>query len=760
MNTPGRLRARLGALLAVLLLIGLAGGLAVQRPSSVWSLGVLSLLAVLVGLALGWTVMARQAAERRITQARAQRLQHFYTALSQTHQRVVRETDAQRLFDEICRICVETGHARLSCVNLVEDGSFVRQAASAGPAAAFFAGLPERRDLASGDTACPITLQALQQGVPALSADYPNDPRAAAWRSRALAQGLRTMAVFPLCRGGRVIGALGLYADVSGFFDEAVVQLVQQMCGDLSFALDGIDREAARVQALREAEAGYARFSQLFHRAPITTVIVALADQRVFDINDIGCARYGVAREEIIGHAMLDLGIGLLEADRQRMYEELRLNRRVHNLPVRVRTRPGELRDALLNGEVIDYLGEPCLLAMSLDVTELRSAEQARQAQAEAEAASRAKTEFLSRMSHELRTPLNAVLGFSKLLQEDVVERLSERQQAQLDHIGQAGSHLLALINDVLDVARIEAGRLQIEPRALALEPLLDEALRMTEALASEHGVSMHLQAPAGAAPTWVLADPIRLRQVLINLLSNAVKYNRPDGTVRLLWRTEDAAVQIEVIDNGLGMSAEQLAHLYEPFNRLGRERGDIEGTGIGLSLTRQLVRLMHGRLALDSQLGQGTRVSLQLPMAPAAPAPPPVAAAAHDSSAAGVVLYIEDNPVNLLLVEQLLARWPDVRLLQAEDGGNGIALARSLQPDVVLLDMHLPDIDGLQVLRTLRADPATQGLAIVALSASAMPDEVAQAREAGATDYWTKPLDFDAFLAKLHRLLKASQKA
>ena len=406
-------------------------------------------------------------------------------------------------------------------------------------------------------------------------------------------------------------------------------------------------------------------------------------------------------------------------------------------------------------------------VAFVLDLTERKKAQAEATARQAAEASNRAKTEFLSRMSHELRTPLNAVLGFSQLLRNEAQDRLTPQECVQLDHIHRAGWHLLALINDVLDVSRIEAGQLMVQAQALELGPLLDEALNMASPLAQP--LSVTLVAPDRASlPAWVLADPIRLRQVLINLLSNAVKYNRPGGSVRIAiaLSTDGKQVTIDVVDDGIGMTREQLDHLYEPFNRLGRERCGVEGTGIGLALTRQLVRLMQGQMDVDSEVGRGTRVRVSLPAQAIPPTSDSPSFAASMSSPAGtsrgdavppagVVLYIEDNPVNLLLVEHLLARWSAVHLVQAEDGASGIELTRSLRPDLVLLDMQLPDMDGIAVLRALRADPATRDLAVVALSASAMPELMAQACTEGITAYWTKPLDCDRFVADMHRLLQ-----
>lgn len=409
--------------------------------------------------------------------------------------------------------------------------------------------------------------------------------------------------------------------------------------------------------------------------------------------------------------------------------------------------------------------GEQVLMTVVLrDVTELRRAEAAREAQRTAEAASRAKTEFLSRMSHELRTPLNAVLGFAQLLQTSG-EPLGERQRVQVEHIRSAGWHLLALINDVLDVSRIEAGMLQVSLAPVDARAAVAEALRLSASQAQQLGVRLDPLPPG--PPLMVTVDATRLRQVLLNLLSNAIKYNRRDGRVHIDASWEADRLRLVVADTGLGMTAEQKRKLFEPFNRLGREHGGIEGTGIGLTLTRELVLLMDGDIDVDSEPERGTIVTVHLPRAPAGEnvvwnRTTASAAGALDGEVelAGTVLYIEDNPINLLVVEQLLTRWPGVTLAPAEDGEQGLAMAARLRPDLVLLDMRLPDLDGLQVLQRLRDDPATVGLRVVALSASAMPEEVAAARAAGALEYWTKPLDFDRFIADMTRLLKVDTPA
>ena len=393
------------------------------------------------------------------------------------------------------------------------------------------------------------------------------------------------------------------------------------------------------------------------------------------------------------------------------------------------------------------------LTVVARDVSQAKAAEQDHLARLAAESANQAKTAFLSRMSHELRTPLNAVLGFTQLLLSGRQDPLSRTQVRQVELVQQAGWHLLALINDVLDLSRIESGQLRVDARAIDPAPCLQEALALAMPQAQASGIALE-GPPADVDLPVILADPLRLRQVLLNLLSNAIKYNRPHGEVRLqALRLPDGRLQVQVCDSGMGMTADQLQHLYEPFNRLGRERSHAEGTGIGLVLSRELMRLMGGELQLHSAPGEGTRVDLWLPTAPAGmPPAPPAAAPAPDAAAGssadadwgGRVLYIEDNPVNQLLMQQLLARCPTVSLQCVDTGTAGLQAVAAQTPDLVLLDMQLPDMSGLEWLQRQSAAIAEGRLRVIAVSASAMSSDVAAAQAGGAVDYWTKPLRLD----------------
>ncbi len=375
-----------------------------------------------------------------------------------------------------------------------------------------------------------------------------------------------------------------------------------------------------------------------------------------------------------------------------------------------------------------------------------------------AESANRAKTDFLSRMSHELRTPLNAILGFAQVLR--MRERDAPRgMDEQLGHIETAGWHLLNLINDVLDLSRIEAGMLVVSSDAVALAGVVDECLRMVEADARR--LQLTLQADALPPGLAVRGDATRLRQVLVNLLSNGCKYNHPGGRVRLQVVAGEQQVRLSVADTGVGMNEEQRAALFQPFNRLGAERGAVAGTGIGLVITKRLVELMGGELEVESEPGRGTTFSLSLARvtlsAPPAPAAGTVAGA--DTAARWTLLYVEDNAANRELLAEVLRLRPSVRVLLAADGDQGLAVAATQRPDLVVVDIALPGIDGWELCRRLRALPALRQQPIVALSANALPGDRARGVEAGFDRYFTKPLDVSRFLSWLDEtLLKLPQ--
>jgi PAS domain S-box-containing protein len=371
-----------------------------------------------------------------------------------------------------------------------------------------------------------------------------------------------------------------------------------------------------------------------------------------------------------------------------------------------------------------------------------------------AQQASRAKSEFLSSMSHELRTPLNAILGFSQLIELD--RGLSDRSRGHLREVLRAGRHLLRLINEVLDLAHVESGRLALSPEPLRLHELVGEAAALTDPLARPRGLRLDRRV---ADDLVVLADRMRLKQVLLNLLSNAAKYGPAGSRVTIeAGLVAPDRVRLGVRDQGPGIPADRLEQLFQPFSRLGAEQGTVEGAGIGLALSRRLMELMGGRIGVDSRPGEGTEFWIELPASTLAALPPPAdaEAAASGWQALGdaLVLYVEDNPANLALVEQIVARHSGVHLVSAGDGVQGLAVARAQQPALILLDIHLPVMDGYEVLARLRADPRTRHIPVAALTAQAMPSDARRAIEAGFDEYIAKPIDVPVFDRLLRRLL------
>ena len=370
----------------------------------------------------------------------------------------------------------------------------------------------------------------------------------------------------------------------------------------------------------------------------------------------------------------------------------------------------------------------------------------------EARAANQAKSAFLSSMSHELRTPLNAILGFAQILASDAMPTTLEQKKEFSGHILKSGRHLLTLINEILDLAKVEAGAVALAMEAVPLAGILGECRDMIAPLAAGRGIDVRFPDQPAAV---VRADRTRLKQVLLNLLSNAVKYNRDGGAVVVDCDAASAQrLRLTVRDTGLGLDPEQVAALFQPFNRLGQERGTQEGTGIGLVVTRRLVELMGGQIGVSSSPGVGSVFWIELARAEAqdgAMAGEGITAgsAAVPAAPAGAprtLLYVEDNPANLRLVQEIVRFRPDLRLLSAPDGPAGLALARTERPDVVLMDLNLPGMGGFEVLERLRADPAGAAIPVIALSANAMAHDVERGLAAGFDHYLTKPIDIDKF--------------
>ena len=424
----------------------------------------------------------------------------------------------------------------------------------------------------------------------------------------------------------------------------------------------------------------------------------------------------------------------------------------------------------LADGRVLDRYSAPLTSAagevygriwMVRDITERKRFEQAlEEAKEAAEAANEAKSDFLSRMSHELRTPMNSILGFGQLLQRG---GLPQDQARSVDHILKAGRHLLNLINEVLEIARIEANQQQLSLEPVHAATLLNEALALVRPTAEQRPVQLALHPPHGS-DAYVRADQQRLMQVLLNLLSNAIKYNRPGGAVELLTRPVDGTdespfLAIGVRDTGPGIPADRLGELFVAFSRLGAERSGIEGTGLGLALSQRLVEAMGGRLRVESTVGEGSTFWVELPVTQSPrgrlePGRAELPRPERPARPARTLLYVEDNLANLDLVETILYDRPEIDLIPALQGRLGLQLAREHRPDLILLDLHLPDLSGEMVLHELRADDRTRHIPVLVISADATTRRVERLRSAGVRDYLTKPLDVDQFLAAVDAAL------
>jgi PAS domain S-box-containing protein len=413
------------------------------------------------------------------------------------------------------------------------------------------------------------------------------------------------------------------------------------------------------------------------------------------------------------------------------------------------------------------------VFAAARDVTELKGFERTLQqtnaelesATSVAEKANLAKSDFLSSMSHELRSPLNAILGFAQLMQTDSAPP-TPGQKESIAQILQAGWHLLKLINEILDLAQIESRKVPLSQEPVSLAEVMVECRGMIEPQAHQHGI--HMTFPMFEVPCIVHADRTRVKQVLINLLSNAIKYNRDQGSIEVQCTVcTPGRIRVSIKDTGAGLSPEQLTQLFQPFNRLGQEAGGEEGTGIGLVVAKKLVEMMGGEIGVDSEVGVGSVFWFELDSAEASELSveegEPIAPAelhTHSGGELRTILCIEDNPANLKLIGQLIARRPDLSLLTAMNGNSGIELARRAQPKVILMDINLPDISGFEALKVLREDPITAHIPVVAVSANAMPRDIDKGLEAGFFQYLTKPIKVDDFMGTLNEALALAAKA
>ncbi len=542
----------------------------------------------------------------------------------------------------------------------------------------------------------------------------------------------------------------------------------------IGYLLIGTDNTARKqVEAEQMKLDQRLRDQQFYTRSLIESNIDALMTTDpsgiISDVNKQMEALTGCTRDELIGAPFKNYFTDpqRAEAGVKRVLRE----NKITNYELTARARDG--RETVVSYNATTFYDRDRTLqgvfAAARDVTERKLLDQALQetnaelqgAKSAAEKANLAKSDFLSSMSHELRSPLNAILGFAQLIESGSPEP-SPSQKASVEQILQAGWYLLELINEILDLSLIESGKLVLSLESVSLAEVLAECQAMTEPQAQKSGIQVSF--PRFETVCCVNADRTRTKQVLINLLSNAIKYNRKNGTVDVRCHsTDNQRLRIEVHDSGRGLAPEQLAQMFQPFNRLGQEAGTEEGTGIGLVVSKRLVELMHGEIGVESRVNEGSVFWIELesttdtPLPDAAPnvaTSPPVSAGWLGRT----VLYVEDNPANLLLVQRLLERRPDIQLLTAKDGLSGIEIARAAQPDVILMDINLPGISGLEALGRLTEDPTTAHIPVIALSANAMPRDIDRGMKAGFFRYLTKPVRVEELMETLSVALQLAQ--
>jgi PAS domain S-box-containing protein len=516
-------------------------------------------------------------------------------------------------------------------------------------------------------------------------------------------------------------------------------------------------------------------YRELFEFAPVAYHEIDAAGI-LRRVNQTECRMLGYTREEMVGKPVWQF----VAADQQEQSREAVRRKVTGEEPPSpferdfLRRDGGylilEIYDSLIYNRAGQVTG---IRSVLLDVTDRRLAEQLlanevtererltvalRRSKEEAEKANRAKSEFLSRMSHELRTPLNAILGFAQLLEMSALDRDKREAVAQ---ILKAGQHLLGLINEVLEISRIEAGRLSLSPEPVLISSAIQETLDLLTPMAVRRNILLRDEGSTERR-RYVMADQQRLKQVLLNLISNAIKYNGDDGTVTVASEEIDGSrLKIKVRDTGPGIKPESLSKLFTPFERLGAEQTGVEGTGLGLALSKRLLEMMGGSIGVENNPDRGATFWMELPLVrdpvtqletamPVASAP----ARPAQQQRQRIVLYVEDNLSNITLIEHIVVHRPHVKLVAAMQGRLGLDLAREHRPDLILLDLHLPDISGEDVLYALRQEPALQNTPIIVISADATRGRIERLQSMGVLDYLPKPLDIKRFLQLLDTCL------
>jgi PAS domain S-box-containing protein len=557
----------------------------------------------------------------------------------------------------------------------------------------------------------------------------------------------------------------------------SVTALRDEQGAIIGYLLIGTDNTARKqIEAEQKQLSQRLRDHQFYTRSLFESNIDAIMTTDPFgiitDVNKQMEVLTGCTRDELIGAPFKNY---FTDPDRaEKGIKQVLREKKVTDYELTARAREGKKTVVSFNATTFYDRDRKLqgVFAAARDVTERKRLDQVLQeknvelesARSVAEKANLSKSEFLSSMSHELRSPLNAILGFAQLL-DSGSPLPTTTQKGSIDQILKAGWYLLELINEILDLALIESGRLSLSLEPMSLVEVMLECQAMIEPQAQKNGINMSF--PQFEVPYFVDADRTRVKQVLINLLSNAIKYNRAQGAVEVTCSVRiEKRIRICVRDTGEGLSSEKCAQLFQPFNRLGQEASAEEGTGIGLVMSKRLVELMGGEIGVESTVGVGSMFWFELglaavpqPVIDATESPAPHETRNQHGAALHTLLYIEDNRANMQLVEQLIVRRPDLRLLSAGDGRLGIEMAHIHQPEVILMDINLPGMSGIQALEILREDPKTAHIPVLAISANAMPHDIRKGLEAGFLRYLTKPIKVNELMDALDMALELAEK-
>ena len=716
---------------------------------------------------IGYLLIGTDNTARKEAEEALQRLNREQRALTSCNQVLIRADNEQTLLNDICHIiCDEAGYP-MAMVGYADhdEAKSIRTMAVAGAENGYLA--EARLSWADTELGRGPSGTAIRTGNIACIQDFTSDPKAAIWRVSALQRGYHSSIALPLKdENANTYGILVIYASTPNAFPPNEIRLLKELSLDLAFGIRILRTrgEAELIEEERKQFGQRLRDQQFYTRslleANIDALVTSDSDGIITDINKSMETLTGCTRDELISSPFKNYF-----TDAKRAEDGIKLvlrEKKITNYELIAHSRDGWETVVSCNATTFydrDRKLQGVFVAAH-DITERNLLDHMLQeknielevATSVAEKANLAKSEFLSSMSHELRSPLNAILGFAQLMESDSPPPTPVQKQ-NLTQILQAGWHLLKLIDEILDLAKIESGRVPLSPEPVSLAEIMDECLGMIETQAQQLGIQLTF--PNFDIPYFVQADRTRLKQVLINLLSNAIKYNRVGGTVVVeCTRKTPQRTRISVRDTGAGLPPEKVGQLFEAFNRLGQEIGGVEGTGIGLVVAKRLVELMGGEIGVESTVGVGSvfwfeLISVAEPgLSPIMGDPTAFVKPQLDHGAdMYTLLYVEDNPANLRLVEQIIARRPDLRLLTATNGTSGVEIARSSQPNLILMDINLPGIDGFEALKTLNSDPITAHIPVVAISANAMPRDIKKGLQAGFFQYITKPIKVNEFM-------------